>query len=276
MQIVNHSRWTLHYAVRSKAGAAVASGHVGPNERIQVTAADSSQSYRVELTKADAPGRHTAEDVRGDSIVELGIPEAPMTSALQYGAAAYSLYLTGVDQYVSWKYGFSIWALLYDSPLAIEFDGGSGDVLTGDILQVGANTWLGVKSRLTARGVGDWTASWSAANLYPSTWNWQIWTTSGSGSGQTISVGDEIYLISQATGGWAGNYLMQEPSQPKYLTIGTLSTAAMAFQVRTSSGGTSVTDADVNPGPPPRDVQGVQAVNLMLRIVRPGERSRVM
>lgn len=274
MEIVNHSKLELQYAVHSSAGVVIASATIGPEQRAKVAAAESSRRYRVEVIKPDAPGRHVEEQVPGDASVEIGLPAQPQ-ALVQYDQKAYSLYLTGVNQYVSWKFGFSIWAYLYSSPLAISFSGSSGNVLTGDVLQIGANTYLGQSSYITARGVGDWTASWSNSTFYPSIWDFQIWLAGSTTTGQTISLGDDIVLVSQASGGWAGNTLMQRPDATSYLTIAQVtSSSQMTFQILTSSGGTIASDSDIKTSPLPADTQRDQRVQLTVRVTAPGSARR--
>lgn len=273
MEIVNHSKWELQYSVHSSAGVVVAAATLAPGQRVTV-AAESFRRYRVELLKPDAPARHVEEQVPGDASVEIGTPAQPQ-DVLQYDQESYSLYLTGVNQYVSWKFGFSIWAYLYSSPLAIWLTGGTGNVLTGDVLQIGANTYLGQRSYITARGVGDWTVAWSNSTFYPSIWDFQIWLAGSTTSGQPISVGDNIELISQASGGWAGNALMQRPDATSYLTIDQPSSSAnMTFQILSSSGGAVASDEDIKTSPLPADTQRDRLVPLTVRITQPASARR--
>jgi hypothetical protein len=269
MEIVNHTRLELQYTVHSKAGVVLAAGALGSGHRATVAAAASHLTYRVEVTHPGAQARHVEEQVPGDALVELGLPAEPQ-QLVQYDQSAYSLYLTGVNQYVSWKSGISIWAYLYSSPLALAFAGGSGNVLTGDVLQIKADTSLGETSYVTARGVGDWTVAWSTGTFYPSTWDFQIWLAGSTTSGQTISLGADVVLISQASGGWAGNALMQRADALSYLTIDQPSSSAqMTFQVLTSSGGTVASDADIKPAPFPADTERDERIPMSVRITRP-------
>jgi hypothetical protein len=269
MHLINHSKLELQYSVHSKSGVVIAAGTLATGQRAAVATAQPHHTYRIELTHPGAQARHVEERVPGDALVELGLPAEPQ-DLVQYDDIAYSLYLTGVNQYVSWKYGFAIWAYLYSSPFALYFSGGTGNVLTGDVLRIEANLGIGQPNYLTARGIGDWTVAWTAGTFYPSTWDFQIWLAGSTTSGQTISLGDDIQLISQASGGWAGNALMQRADAPSYLTIDQPSSSAqMTFQVLTSSGGTVASDADIKPAPLPADTERDERIPMSVRISHP-------